>query len=171
MPALKTTQEDCMSPAVKAIPEGYHSITPHLVSPDANAAIEFYKKAFGAKELGGRALGPDGKVMHAELKIGDSIIFINDPMGPASAKGPEPKIHPLTLHLYVESADAVFKSAVAAGARVEMPLENMFWGDRYGKLVDPFGQSWAIATRVENVSPQDMERRMKEFMTKAAGQH
>jgi PhnB protein len=156
---------------VRPIPEGYHSITPALVSSNANAAIEFYKKVFGATEKGGRALGPDGKVMHAELKIGDSVIFVNDTMGPSAALGTEPKVHPLQLHLYVEDADAVFNRAVAAGARVQTPLENMFWGDRYGKIVDPFGREWAIATHVEDVAPQDMERRMRQFVAKAAGQH
>ena len=160
-----------MSPAVKKIPEGYHSITPNLVASNANAAIEFYKKVFGATERGGRALGPDGKVVHAELKIGDSTIFVNDAMGPASALGTEPKVHPLQLHLYVEDADGVFNRAVQAGARVEMPLQNMFWGDRYGKVVDPYGHAWAIATHVEDVAPQEMERRMREFFAKAAGQH
>ena len=152
---------------VKPIPEGYHSITPHINASDANAAIEFYKKAFGATEKGGRALGPDGKVMHAELKIGDSVFFLND-AGPGAGQRPESKSHPLQLHLYVENADAVFERAVAAGARVEMPLQNMFWGDRYGKIIDPSGNCWAIATHVEDVAPQDMERRMKEFFTKAA---
>ena len=160
-----------MSTAVKRIPEGYHSITPNLVSSNANADIEFYKKAFGATEKGGRALGPDGKVMHAELKIGDSVIFVNDNMGPASARGSEPKAHPIQLHLYVEDADTVFNRAVQAGARVEMPLQNTFWGDRYGKVIDPSGHSWAIATHVEDVAPHDMERRMKEFFAKAAGHH
>jgi PhnB protein len=156
---------------VKPIPEGYHTITPNLVCSNAGAAIDFYKKAFGATEKGGRASAPDGKVIHAELQIGDSVIFLNDTMGTASSLGPEPKIHPLQLHLYVEDADTVFNRAVAAGARAEMPLQNMFWGDRYGKVVDPFGHSWAIATRVEEVAPQEMERRMHEFFTKAAGQH
>jgi uncharacterized glyoxalase superfamily protein PhnB len=156
---------------VKPIPEGYHTITPALVSSNANASIDFYKKVFGATEKGAPALGPDGKVMHAELKIGDSIIFVNDTMGPAGALGTEPKIHPLQLHLYVEDADTVFNRAVAAGARVEMPLENMFWGDRFGKVVDPFGHSWAIATHVEDVAPQEMEKRMRQFVAKAAGHH
>lgn len=160
-----------MSAAVKPIPEGYHSITPALVSSDASAAIEFYKKVFGATEKGGRAVGPDGKIMHAELKIGDSVFFINDTMGPAIALGTAPKIHPLQLHLYVEKADDVFNRAVANGARVEMPLQNMFWGDRFGKIVDPFGHEWAIATHIEDVAPQEMERRMRDFMAKAAGQH
>ena len=158
-----------MSPAVKPIPEGYHSITPALVSPNASAAIEFYKKVFGATEKGGRALGPDGKIMHAELRIGDSLIFINDAMGPTGAFGPqEAKVHPLQLHLYVESADAVFDRAVKAGARVLEPLQNMFWGDRFGKIADPDGHIWAIATHVEDVAPQEMEKRMRQFVAKAA---
>lgn len=160
-----------MSAAVKPIPEGYHSITPALVSNDANAAIDFYKKVFGATEKGGRALGPNGKVMHAELQIGDSVIFINDTMGPAGGLGPEPKVHPLQLHLYVKDADTVFNRAVVAGARVEMPLQNMFWGDRYGKVVDLDGHTWAIATHVEDVAPEEMERRMRDFVAKAAAQH
>lgn len=155
---------------VKPIPDGYHTITPALVSRNASQAIEFYKKAFGATERGGRALGPNGKVMHAELKIGDSVFFINDTMEPG-ALGSEPKIRPLQLHLYVENADTVFNRAVAAGARVETPLENMFWGDRFGKIVDPDGHVWAIATHVEDVAPQEMERRMKQYAAKAAAQH
>jgi PhnB protein len=156
---------------VKPIPEEYHSITPALVSHNANATIDFYKKVFGAVEKGGRALGPDGKVMHAELKIGDSLIFINDAMGPASVLDPQPKVHPLQLHLYVHNADEVFDRAVKAGARVVEPLQNMFWGDRYGKVVDPDGHTWAIATHIEDVAPEEMERRMRQFVAKAAGQH
>lgn len=158
-----------MSTSVKKIPEGYHSITAALVCHNANAAIDYYKKVFGAAERGGRATTPDGKVMHCELKIGDSLIFVNDPMGPAS--GSETKTHPMSLHLYVEDADTVFNRAVAAGARAEAPLQNMFWGDRFGRVIDPYGHAWAIATHVEDVAPQEMERRMKEFMAKAAGQH
>ncbi|HEX5424704.1 MAG TPA: VOC family protein [Candidatus Acidoferrales bacterium] len=152
---------------VKPIPDGYRSITPNLVSRNANDAIEFYKKVFGATEKG-RALGPDGKVMHAELQIGDSIIFINDTMGPASVLGPEPKVHPLQLHLYVPDVDRVFDRAVNAGARVTEPPQNMFWGDRFGKIVDPDGHAWAIATHVEDVAPQEMEKRMRQFTAKAA---
>jgi uncharacterized glyoxalase superfamily protein PhnB len=155
---------------VKSIPEGYRTITPNLVCQNATAAIDFYKKAFGAAEKGGRALSPDGKIAHAELQIGDSIIFLNDLLGPASSLGAEPKVHPLQLHLYVDNADTVFNRAVAAGARIDMPLQNTFWGDRYGKLVDPFGHSWAIATHVEDVAPQEMERRMRDFFAKAAAQ-
>lgn len=157
---------------VKPIPDGYHSITPALVSHNANGAIEFYKKVFGAVEKGGRALGPDGKIMHAELQIGDSVIFVNDTMGPAGVLGPEPKVHPLQLHLYVPNADQVFERAVKAGARVAEPLQDVFWGDRFGKIVDPDGHSWAIATHVEDVAPQEMEKRMRQFTAKmAAAQH
>lgn len=154
--------------AVKPIPEGYRSITPAMVSHNANGAIEFYKKVFGATENGGRALGPDGKVMHAELRIGDSLIFINDTMGPASALGTEPKVHPLQLHLYVPNVDEVFDRAVKAGARISEPLQNMFWGDRFGKIIDPDGHTWAIATHVEDVPAQEMEKRMRQFAAKAA---
>ncbi|MGH9735656.1 MAG: VOC family protein [Candidatus Acidiferrales bacterium] len=153
---------------VKPIPDGYRSITPNLVSHNANDAIEFYKKVFGAVEKGGRALGPDGKVMHAELQIGDSIIFINDTMGPASVLGSEPKVHPLQLHLYVPNVDQVFDRATKAGARVAEPLQDMFWGDRFGKIVDPDGHAWAIATHVEDVAPQEMEKRVRQFTAKAA---
>ncbi|HXW55729.1 MAG TPA: VOC family protein [Candidatus Cybelea sp.] len=159
-----------MSAGVKPIPEGYHSITPNLVSNNASGAIDFYKKVFGATEKGPRALGPDGKVIHAELQIGDSVIFVNDTMGLAGSLGPEPKVRPLQLHLYVQDADSVFNRAVAAGARVDTPLQNMFWGDRYGKIIDPFGHAWAIATHVEDVAPQEMERRMRDFFAKAASQ-
>jgi PhnB protein len=159
-----------MSTGVKPIPEGYHSITPNLVSTNASGAIDFYKKVFGATEKGGRALGPDGKVIHAELQIGDSVIFINDTMGPSASLGPEPKVRPLQLHLYVQDADAVFNRAIAAGARVDTPLQNMFWGDRYGKIIDPFGHAWAIATHIEDVAPQEMERRMREVFAKTARQ-
>jgi PhnB protein len=159
-----------MSPKVKPIPDRYHSITPALVASDAAAAIDFYKKVFAAKERGGRAVGPNGKIMHAELEIGNSVLFINDTMGPAGALGTEPTIHPLQLHLYVENADEIFNRAVAAGARSEMPMQNMFWGDRFGKVVDPFGHEWGIATHIEDVAPQEMERRMKDFMAKAASQ-
>jgi PhnB protein len=159
-----------MSTRVKPIPESYHSITPNLVSTNASGAIDFYKKVFGATERGGRAVSPDGKIIHAELDIGDSVIFVNDATGASGSLGSEPKLHPLQLHLYVQDADAVFNRALAAGARVDMPLQNMFWGDRYGKIIDPFGHVWAIATHVEDVAPQEMERRMREFFAKAAGQ-
>jgi PhnB protein len=153
---------------VKPVPERYHSLTPNLVFQNAAAAIDFYKKAFGATEIE-RFAGSDGQVMHAELKIGDSIIFLNDAMGkPAPGAGPGAN-NPMYLHLYVPDADAIFNRAVTAGARVDMPPQNMFWGDRYGRLTDPFGHQWAIATHIEDVAPEDLPRRQQEFFAKAAG--
>lgn len=154
---------------VRPIPEGYHTITPSLTCKGAAKAIEFYKNAFGAKELH-RLEGPNGTIGHAELQIGDSRLMVNDEF-PGMAKAPTNGATGEYLVLYVEDCDRVFNSAQAAGAKVEMPLSNQFWGDRYGKLADPFGHHWGIATHVENVSPQDMERRSREYMAKAAGQH
>ena len=152
---------------VKPIPEGFHSLTPNLVFQKAAGAIDFYKKVFGATEKL-RMPGPDGKVMHAELTIGDSTIFLNDAMGPiASSAGPGAS-NPMYLHLYVPDVDAIFNRAVSEGARVDMPVQDMFWGDRYGKLTDPFGQQWGIATHKEDVAPADMARRQQEFFAKAA---
>jgi len=149
----------------KAIPEGYYTVTPHLVVKDAGNAIEFYKKAFGAEEVF-RMPGPDGKtVMHAELKIGNSHVMINDEMPSYGAMGPlSIGGTPVTLHLYVNDVDSTFKRAIAAGAKEEMAVADMFWGDRYGKLVDPYGHKWSVATHKEDVSPEECARRMeKEF--------
>jgi PhnB protein len=156
-----------MPNAVKPIPERYHSLTPNLICRNAVAAIDFYKKVFGATEIE-RFPGPDGKVMHAELKIGDSVIFVSDAMGQVAAGAGPGVSNPMYLHLYVQDADAVFNRAVTAGARVDMPLQNMFWGDRYGKLTDPFGQQWGVATHVEDVAPEDLPRRQREFAAKVA---
>jgi PhnB protein len=151
---------------VRAIPEGYHSISPSLTCKDAARAIDFYKNVFGAEELM-RMPSPDGKISHAELKIGDSIIFLNDEMGPAAAATPgTPRIY---LFLYVENADKVFTRAVAAGAQIDMALENQFWGDRFGKVTDPFGHQWGIATHVEDVAPEEIGKRAAAFFAKAAG--
>jgi PhnB protein len=152
---------------VKPVPERYHSLTPNLVCRNAVAAIDFYKKAFGATEIE-RMPGPDGKILHAELKIGDSTIFVNDAMGQVAPSAAPGATNLMYLHLYVPDADTIFNRAVTAGARVDMPLQNMFWGDRYGKLTDPFGQQWGIATHVEDVAPEDMRRRQQEFFAKAA---
>jgi PhnB protein len=152
---------------VKAIPERYHSITPNLVCRDTAGAIEFYKKVFGATEAM-RALTPDGKVMHAELQIGDSIFFVNDSMTQAETGSKSAAPHPIYLHVYFEDVDTIFKRAVAAGANVLMPLNNMFWGDRYAKIADPYGQHWGIATHVEDVSPEEMDKRQKALFSKAA---
>jgi PhnB protein len=155
-----------MANPVKAIPEGYHSISPSLTCKDATRAIDFYKDVFGAEELM-RMPSPDGKISHAELKIGDSIIFLNDEMGPTAAV--TPGAQRIYLFLYVENADKVFTRAVAAGAQIDMALEDQFWGDRYGKVTDPFGHQWGIATHVENVAPEDIGKRAAAFFAKAAG--
>ncbi len=154
-----------MAGKVKAVPDGRHSITPHLVVRDAVKAIEFYQKAFGA-EVGGVHKTPDGKVMHAELKIGDSTFFLNDEfprMGsctsPQSLNGTS-----VTLNLYRDNIDQLFNQAVSAGATVVMPLTDQFWGDRYGQLKDPFGHSWALGQHLEDVSPAELERRGREAM-------
>jgi PhnB protein len=153
--------------SVRPIPEGYHSITPALTCRDAARAIEFYKKAFGATEIA-RMAGPDGRISHGELRIGDSVIFVSDEF-PGMSVAPTPTTTPsVYFYLYVTDADAVFNGAVAAGCRVDMPLMDMFWGDRYGKLTDPFGHSWGVATHVEDVSPDEMMRRGAEFMAKMA---
>ncbi len=158
-----------MANPVKPVPERYHAVTPNLVCRDAARAIEFYKDVFGATELA-RALGPRGEIMHAELKIGDSIIFVNDTMSKTALRGPEPgDSNPAYLHVYVPDVDAVFHRAVAGGARVEMPVQDMFWGDRYGKLTDMFGQQWGIATHKEDVSAEEMARRQQALFARAAG--
>lgn len=159
-----------MSKHVKPVPEGYRTITPNLVCSNAARAIEFYKAAFGATELR-RALAPNGQIMHAELKIGDSVFFINDPMSKTSIAAPSPGVsNPMYIHLYVPDADALFNRAVTGGARVDMPLQDMFWGDRYGTITDPFGQQWGIATHIEDVTPEEVKRRQEAFFAKAAGQ-
>jgi PhnB protein len=150
--------------ATKPTPSGYHTITPYLSVKDAAKAIEFYKRAFGAEETV-RMPGPDGGVMHAEIRIGDSIIMLGDesPMGgcksPQSLGGTT-----MGLHIYVKDVDAAFKKAVAAGAKVSMPLMDMFWGDRYGKLTDPFGHEWSIATHTKDLTPDEIERGAAEAM-------
>jgi PhnB protein len=154
-----------MAAKVRPIPEGYHTITPQLTCRDAARAIDFYKKALGAKELM-RSAGPDGKVMHAELQIGDSRFMLNDEF-PGMAVAPNttgPRSS--SLFIYTEDVDSLFGRAVREGCRVDMPLENMFWGDRYGKFTDPFGHQWAVGTHVEDVAPAEMQRRMEEAMKK-----
>jgi len=150
-----------------AIPEGMHTITPHIALRNAAQAIEFYKKAFGAEELG-RSLTPDGKIMHAAIRIGDSLIMMNDEfpnMGSSSAEALGGTN--VTLHIQTEDVDSLFDRAVKAGAKPTMPLANQFWGDRYGQVVDPFGQRWSVATRVEQLTPQEIEARAREVFAKA----
>lgn len=151
--------------AVSYIPAGQHTVTPHLVCRGAGKAIEFYKKTFGAVEVM-RMPGPDGEsVMHAEIKIGDSHVYLADEW-PGSHVAAPTKFGGTTvsIHLYVKDADATFAQALAAGAKVSMPLTNMFWGDRFGKVTDPFGHEWSIATHVEDVPPEEMGKRAAEAM-------
>ncbi len=141
---------------VQAIPDGMHSLTPHLVCRDAAAAIDFYGRAFGAVERF-RLPAPDGKLIHACVQIGDSLLFLVDEMPAMGALGPQAlKGSPVTIHLQVEDADAVFARAMRAGVTVTMPLADMFWGDRYGQVRDPFGHSWSIATHVRDLSPEQI---------------
>jgi uncharacterized glyoxalase superfamily protein PhnB len=160
--------------AVKAIPEGFQSITPGLTCRNAAQAIELYKKAFGAIERS-RMAGPDGKVVHAEIQIGNSMMFLADEF-PGMSAAPAPGALPSqSLYLYVQDVDSTYAKAVAEGCKAAMPLADMFWGDRFGKVIDPFGHHWNLATHIEDVAPEEMERRSKEWMAnmakaKSAGQ-
>lgn len=158
-----------MTGNVKPVPEGLHTITPHLVVRNAAEAIDFYIKAFGAQVKGDHRT-PDGKVMHAELKVGNSMIFLADEFpGMGSCASPQTLGgSAVTLNLYTNDVDQLFKQAVAAGATVVMPLANQFWGDRYGQVKDPFGHSWALGQHVEDVSPEEMERRAREAFAQMA---
>jgi len=161
-----------MAKAKSPVPEGFHTVTPHLIFDNAAKAIDWYKNALGAEEKT-RALGPDGKVIHGELQIGNSRIMLNDAMGggkSATAFGGSP----IALWVYVPDCDAMFNRAVAAGARVAPgpmgQLNDQFWGDRSGTFTDPFGFQWTIATRKEEFSNEEMDRRAKEFFKQAAPQ-
>ena len=155
-------------PQVKPVPEGMHTVTPHLVCAGAAEAIEFYKKAFGAVEIA-RLPGPQGKLMHAMIRIGDSVVMLVDEfpemggLSPKSLKG-----SPVTIHLYVENADATFERAVKAGAKITMPVADQFWGDRYGQLVDPFGHHWSVGTHIRDVSTEEMQQAMQKMSAKPA---
>jgi PhnB protein len=143
------------------IPEGMHTVTPHLTCAGAAQAIEFYKKAFNAAETA-RMAGPNGKLMHAAVRIGDSTVMLVDEMPEYGALGPKAlKGTPVTVHLYVEDADAFVKRAAEAGAKVIMPVADMFWGDRYGQIEDPFGHRWSVATHVRDMSPEEMRKAMQ----------
>jgi PhnB protein len=154
-----------MTKAKNPIPEGLHTITPHLVVKGAAQAIDFYKKAFGAVERA-RMPGPNGTIMHASIKIGDSSLFLNDEM-PGMEGGTSPMTvggTSVALALYVPDCDKVFNQAVSAGAKVTMPLADQFWGDRYGQVKDPYGHLWSIATHMEDLTPQEMEERGRQAM-------
>jgi uncharacterized glyoxalase superfamily protein PhnB len=149
-----------MNNQAKPIPAGLHTLIPHLVVKGASEAIDFYKKAFGAQEVS-RLTGPDGKcIMHADLQIGDSHIFLVDEFPEMGCRGPKSiGATAVTIHMYVEDVDAAFGKAVAAGAEVRMSLEDTFWGDRYGVLADPFGHAWSLATHKEDLTPEEIRRR------------
>ena len=150
--------------AVKPIPEGYHSITPYLVCKGAAAALDFYQKAFGAVELF-RMPGPGGKIGHAEMKIGDSPIMLADEHPEMGHQSPQTYGgSPVGIVLYVPNVDEVFKKAVAAGAVVKRPLQDQFYGDRSATVSDPFGHVWTISTHIEDVPPEEMDKRMKAAM-------
>ncbi|HZQ67763.1 MAG TPA: VOC family protein [Terriglobales bacterium] len=160
-----------MTGTVRPIPQGFHTVTPSLTVRGAAEAIEYYKKALGAKELM-RMPSPDGKIMHAELQIGDSIIFLTDEFpergmsrAPQSLGGTTG-----TLNLYVEDVDTSFTRAIDAGGKVNMPVADMFWGDRYGVFTDPFGHQWGIATHKEELSPTEMDKRANDFFAQMAQQ-
>lgn len=157
-----------MAKAQSPVPKGYHTITPHLVLDNAAQAIDWYKKALGAQEIS-RSTGPDGKIMHAELQVGDSRIMLNDPMmggkGPKALGG-----SPMSLWLYVENADTLFNRAIGAGGKETMPLGDQFWGDRCGGFADPHGYTWTIATRKEDLTREEMDKRAQEFFKQFAQQ-
>lgn len=163
-PKAKSAAKKKVSP----IPQGYHTVTPYLVCNGAAKAIEFYKKAFGAKELF-RMPAPDGRVAHAEIRIGDSPVMLGDEYPEMGAVSPSTlKGSPVNIFLYVPNVDKSFAQATGAGATVQMPPTDMFWGDRYCKLSDPFGHNWSMATHIEDVSPKEMERRGKEAFSQQA---
>jgi uncharacterized glyoxalase superfamily protein PhnB len=155
---------------VKPIPEGCEGLIPHLVVDNAAEAIEFYTKAFGAQEIY-RAAMPDGKkIMHAEVRIGSGVVYLSDDFPEWTGKSRAPKAlggSPLNIHRYVEDVDATIKRAEAAGAKVTMPPEDQFWGDRYGKLTDPYGHEWAFATHIKDVTPEEMQKAAEEMFAQA----
>lgn len=161
-----------MAKARSPVPEGLHTVTPHLIMDNAAAAMDWYKKAFGAEEKT-RAAGPDGKIMHAELQIGNSRVWLNDEMGggrSAKASGGSP----ISLWIYVADCDALFNRAVSAGARIAPgpmgQLMDQFWGDRTGSVIDPFGYQWNIATHKEDLTPEELDKRSQEFFKQFAQQ-
>jgi PhnB protein len=160
-----------MTKATNYIPAGTHTVTPHLILRGVAKAIEFYKKAFGAEELY-RLPMPDGRIMHACITIGDSRVFLADEMPERSECGmlsPESlKATHASMHVYVPNVDEAFKRAIDAGAKSKMPVQDMFWGDRYGQVVDPFGQPWSLATHKEDLTPEQIQKNAAECMKQMA---
>jgi len=155
---MSTQTKESVQPPAKPIPDGVHSLTPYLSIEGANEAIKFYQKAFNATLICNMPT-PDGRVMHGAMMIGDSMLMFSDAFPEWGMPGAKHyKGSPVTIHLYVEDADATFARAVNAGAKVIMPLDDAFWGDRYGKLEDPFGHQWSIATHIRDVSPEEMQK-------------
>ena len=149
---------------VKAIPDGMHSLTPYLTCAGAADAIEFYKKAFGAVEVSSMP-NAQGKVLNAQVRIGDSLLMLMDEFPEFGGLGPKAlKGSPVTIHLQVEDVDAVVKQAVAAGAKITMPIKDEFWGDRFAMLEDPFGHKWSVATHIRDVSPEEMKAQARKAM-------
>ena len=156
---------------VQAVPEQYGTVTPYLIVPDGHNALNFYEQAFDAMELFSMAV-PDGAVMAAEMKIGDSIIMLSGECpGMETIRPQEGQWPPAVIHLYVEDAEAAFKKAVDAGCKVGRELQDMFWGDRFGQVIDPFQQHWSIAQHIEDVPQDVMAERQKEFMEQMAAEH
>ena len=161
-PTSKATAKPCVSP----IPEGRHTATPHLIVKGAARALDFYARAFGATELG-RCGMPGGAIGHAEIRIGDSLIMLADEYPELGYLGPQARGgSSVVIHLYVEHVDAAFARALAAGATVVRPLADQFYGDRSGTLTDPFGHLWTLATHIEDVAPEELERRMQALFAK-----
>jgi uncharacterized glyoxalase superfamily protein PhnB len=157
-----------MTQKAKAIPDGFHTVTPYLAVRDAAKAIDYYKRAFGAVERF-RMPTPDGKIAHAEIQIGDSILMLSDEAPEMGAVSPQAlKGTAVNIFLYVPDVDAVFQKAVSAGATALMPVADMFWGDRYGKLRDPFGHEWSVATHKEDLTPEQMGERAKAAFSQQA---
>jgi PhnB protein len=158
-----------MAKSVRGVPEGFQTVTPQLTLDNAAQTIEWYKKALGAEEIG-RSVGPDGKIMHADIKIGNSHLYVNDVVMGA-AKGPQSfGGSPASLWLYVEDSDALFNRAVKAGATVQVPLADQFWGDRGGAIADPAGYTWWIASRKEDLTDAEIRKRAEEFFKQLAPQ-
>lgn len=158
-----------MAQSVPAVPAGFRTVTPHLVCSGAADALAFYQQAFGATEIR-RTAGPDGKIVHAEIDIGDSRVMLSDDFPEYGARAPrDAEGAGMAIHLYVDDADALWRQALAAGAEPVMPLADVFWGDRYGEVIDPFGHKWAIATHQRDVTPEQIQAGMQQAMAPQPG--